>query len=183
MLLHSKKVAIISVFSALAVAIYVIETFIPRPLPWLKFGFGNIIVLLTFYLLGFRFALLVTLLKSILGSLIIGNFFTPSFLFSISGGLVSLCVMAVPLFLFPHLFSPLGISILGAVSHNLTQLLTASFVFIGRIEVFHLTPIFLMLSLVTGTITGIVSLFILKALMLHGVAYSSFLKITPYPKP
>jgi len=162
MLSHSKKVAIISVFSALAVAIYVIETLIPRPLPWLRFGFGNIIVLLTLYLLGFRFALIVTMLKSILGSLIIGNLFTPSFLFSISGGLVSLCVMAVPLSLFPRLFSPLGISIWGAVSHNLTQLLMASLVFIGRIEILRLIPIFLMLSLVTGIITGIISLFLLR---------------------
>lgn len=164
MQLQSRKIAEISVFSASAVVIYVVESFIPRPLPWLRFGFGNIIVLITLYLLGFRIAFLVSALKSILGALIVGNLFTPAFLFSISGGIASLSVMAIVLSLFPSLFSPLGLSVWGAVTHNLTQLLIASLLFIRRVEVMHLFPLFIMLSVVTGTITGIISLIILKAI-------------------
>ncbi len=164
MQLRSKRIAEVSIFTASAVVIYVIETFIPRPLPWLRFGFSNIIVLIALYLLGFKPALLVTGLKSILGALIVGNLFTPAFLFSISGGIVSLSIMALLLSLFPYLFSPLGISIWGAAAHNLTQLLIASLLFIGRLEVLHLFPFFIILSVVTGTITGIISLLVLKEL-------------------
>ena len=164
-----------SIFTASAVVIYVIETFIPRPLPWLRFGFSNIIVLIALYLLGFKPALLVAGLKSILGALIVGNLFTPAFLFSISGGIVSLSIMALLLSLFPLLFSPLGISIWGAAAHNLTQLLIASLLFIGRLEVLHLFPFFIILSVITGTITGIISLFALQKLK------KARLKASPYP--
>lgn len=175
MQLRSKRIAEVSIFTASAVVIYVIETFIPRPLPWLRFGFSNIIVLIALYLLGFKPALLVAGLKSILGALILGNLFTPAFLFSISGGIVSLSIMALLLSLFPHLFSPLGISIWGAAAHNLIQLLIASLLFIGRLEVLHLFPFFIILAVVTGTITGIISLLVLKTLMrqrIHRVVVS-----------
>jgi len=162
MRLHNRKIAEIAIFSASAVIIYVLETFIPRPFPWMRFGFGNIIVLVTLYLLGFKCGLLVTAMKSILGGLIAGNLFTPAFLFSISGGITSLMAMALLLTIIPEIFSPLGISVAGAVIHNLAQLLVASFLFIGRIEVMHLFPLFIILSVVTGTITGIICLMTLN---------------------
>jgi heptaprenyl diphosphate synthase len=170
MQLPGKKMALTSLFSASAVILYILETFIPKPMPWLRFGLGNIFILITLYSLGFRFALLVTLLKSIIGALVVGGLFTPAFLFSISGGLTSLCVMAIFLSLFPYLFSPIGISIWGAITHNLTQLLVASLLFIGKIEVLYLFPFFIILSIITGTITGIITLFSLKLLEKH---YSS----------
>lgn len=162
MQLQSRKIAEISIFSAAAVIIYVVETFIPRPLPWMRFGFGNIIVLLSLYLLGFRAGLIVAGLKSILGALVVGSLFTPSFLFSISGGLISLIVMALILAAIPRVFSPLGISLWGALTHNLTQLFIASLLFIGRVEVLHLLPFFIILSVITGSITGTISLLVLK---------------------
>lgn len=162
MQLRSRKIAAISIFSASAVIIYAAETFIPKPLPWMRFGFGNIIVIICLYLLGFRSALVVTILKSTLGALIVGNLFSPSFIFSVSGGIASLAVMAFILKSVPRVFSPLGISVWGALTHNLVQLYIASLLFIGRIEVLHLFPIFIILSTITGTITGIITLLILR---------------------
>lgn len=162
--LQSKKTALIAILSSAAVSIYIAESFIPRPMPWLRFGFGNIIVLITLYLLGFRTALLVSIIKSFIGALLTGNFLTPAFLFSISGAVISPVVMGFIFFLFPYNFSPLGLSIWGALAHNSTQLLIASLILIGRIEVLHLLPFFLILSVITGTLTGIISLLTLKTL-------------------
>jgi len=163
--LQSKKTALIAILCSAAVSIYVAETFIPKPIPWLRFGLGNIIVLITLYLLGFRTALFVSIIKSFIGALITGNFLTPAFLFSISGAIVSPVVMGFIFSLFPYNFSPLGLSIWGAVAHNSTQLLIASLMLIGRIEVLHLFPFFLILSVVTGTLTGIISLLTLRTLI------------------
>jgi len=163
MQLQSRKITLVAIFSAIAVVIYVVESFIPRPLPWLRFGFGNIIVLIALYLFGFKISLFIGILKSFLGALIVGNLFTPAFLFSLSGGIVSVSVMAIILSLFPRLFSPLGLSVWGAAAHNSTQLLIASILLVGKVEVMYLLPFFILLSVITGTITGAISLVILKA--------------------
>jgi heptaprenyl diphosphate synthase len=162
MQLPSSKVSVISVFSALSVILYVFESFLPRPIPWMRFGLGNIIVLLCLYLYGFRVSLVVTVLKSIIGGLLVGNLFTPSFVFSISGSVSSLLVMAAILVVLPKIFSPLGISLAGAVTHNLVQLTVASFLFIGKREIFSLAPLFIILSVVSGTLTGIITLLLLR---------------------
>ncbi|TET20552.1 MAG: Gx transporter family protein [Candidatus Cloacimonadota bacterium] len=166
MQLRSRNIALISILASLAVVIYVMETFIPRPLPWMRFGFGNIIVIIALYLLGFKFALLVALIKSCVGALIIGNLFTPAFLLSLSGGLLSVSIMGLMLSIASALFSPLGISLWGALTHNTAQLLIASFFLIRSRAVLNLFPIFLLLSVATGIVTGAISLAVLKHLSL-----------------
>jgi heptaprenyl diphosphate synthase len=64
------------------------------------------------------------------------------------------------------LFSPLGISLWGALTHNTAQLLIASFFLIRSRAVLNLFPIFLLLSVATGIVTGAVSLAVLKHLSL-----------------
>jgi len=162
MQLRSRRIAEIAIFSASAVVVYVFETFIPRPFPWMRFGFANIIILISLYLLGFRISLLVVVMKSVLGGMLVGNLFTPTFIFSISGGIISLITMALILAAVPRFFSPLGISIWGALAHNLTQLIVASLIFIGRFEILYLFPFFIILSVITGSITGIISLIVLR---------------------
>jgi heptaprenyl diphosphate synthase len=61
-------------------------------------------------------------------------------------------------------FSPFGISIFGAVSHNLAQLMIAALLFIGLREILFLYPVFISISLVTGSITGFIALLVLRPL-------------------
>jgi heptaprenyl diphosphate synthase len=168
---RNKKIAVCGLLSASAVILYVIESFIPHPLPWLRFGLGNIMVLIALYLLGLRGALLVSLLKSILGALIIGTLFTPSFIFSLSGSLVSVLVMGIFHVFLPGVFSPLGISLWGSLAHNNTQLLIASLLFIGKNEVLYLLPFFNILALIAGTITGIIALVVIVRLQKIHIAF------------
>jgi heptaprenyl diphosphate synthase len=166
---RSRHIALISLFSAAAVVFYVVESFIPRPLPWMRFGFGNIVVLISLYLMGFRISFLIALMKSVIGALIVGNLFTPAFLFSIGGSTLSVLIMALVIALPRNPFSPFGISIIGAVAHNLAQLIIATLLFVGLYEVLFLFPVFMAISIVTGSITGFVTLFVLRPLSRMGI--------------
>jgi heptaprenyl diphosphate synthase len=161
---RNRILAIAALFSSIAVVCYVIESFIPRPLPWFRFGFANIIVLISLYLLGFRISFTITLMKSLIGALIVGNLFSPVFLFSITGSISSVLIMSLLLSIPKQPFSPLGISIAGAVFHNLAQLAVASLLFVGLKELLFLFPAFLLISVISGSITGTIALFTLRPL-------------------
>ncbi len=161
---RNRTIALIGIFSAAAVVCYVIESFMPRPLPWMRFGFGNIVVLVSLYLLGFRTALFIAFAKSVIGALIVGSLFSPAFLFSLGGSTASVLIMALVIATPHNPFSPFGVSIIGAVAHNLAQLLLASFLFIGREEILFLFPVFIFTSLATGSVTGFITLIVLRPL-------------------
>jgi len=148
------RISIIALFSALAISSYVVESIIPRPAPGIRLGIANIFVLIILIHYGFKDALFVGILKSIIGNLIIGQFLTPSFLFSISGTFISILVMTVAINWFRPL-SLLGISILGAETHTSTQVFLASKLFLGESSFGYLISPYILLALATGIITGI----------------------------
>ena len=82
--------------------------------------------------------------------------FTPTFFLSFFGGLISTIVMGVGFQLFANQFSIIGLSVLGALTHNLTQLAVASLMF-EQIGFFYLLPYLLFYALPTGFFVGIVT--------------------------
>lgn len=140
---------------ALASAVHTIESAIPTPVPWLKFGFSNILTITAISLYDFWAGITVTFLRVMVGSLIIGTFLTPSFFIGLSGGIASAVVMGISYRFFKGVFSLVGISVLGAYASNLAQIATVYTLFIRHSEVFMLLPVFLGFGLVTGIINGI----------------------------
>ncbi len=51
-------------------------------------------------------------------------------------------------------FSIIGISIIGAVAHNLTQIVVVRILLIRENSIFYLTPILVIMGIVTGIVTG-----------------------------
>ncbi len=153
----SDKEKLIYVFVALSSAIYVLESYFPRPLPWIKIGFANIIILIAVYLFSLRTVLLIIFLRVLVGSLITGTLFTPTFFLSLFSGITSGIVMYFFKIIPEKLISPLGISIIGAEIHIFSQLLLV-YIFIIRDKIiFQLTPFLILFSLFTGIITGYIS--------------------------
>jgi len=141
----------IALLASYALALHGLETLIPAPLPWMRPGFSNIITLITLFFYGIKPALTVTLIRILLGSLFLGTFLGPGFFLSLSGGLAGTVSMWMAAALFPRLFSPLGISLIGAYFHNMAQLFIAYFLFVRRIEAILVVLPFLV---VAGTLTG-----------------------------
>lgn len=156
----------LALLSAVGLILFVFEAHIPRPLPWMKLGLGNVASLLGLFWYGIRGAMAVTLVRLLLGPLLLGTLLTPAFLFSAGGGLASLGVMAVVYRYGSPAFSVIGISVWGALAHNMAQLLLAYVVLIRRGEVVILMPMLLLSSVVTGVLTGVLAYLVLDRLQI-----------------
>jgi uncharacterized membrane protein len=155
----------IALLSAYAIGLHSFESLLPTPIPWLKLGFANIITLITLVLYGMRPALMVTLIRVIAVSLFTGTFLGPAFILSLGGGIISTVAMGCVLFLSPGLFSVVGISIVGAFFHNISQLVLAYYLFIQRIEaILLISPLILLLGTLTGAVNGIISDMLIRSL-------------------
>jgi len=108
-------ISFLAFLTALGVILNLTELFIPRPLPWIKFGFANIISLFLIIVAEIKDVFCVLFLRIILSSIFAGKLFGPGFILSISGGTLSTFVMIIVYKSLNKIFSLIGISILGAI--------------------------------------------------------------------
>lgn len=156
-----RRLVICAVFAAIALSVFVLESYIPPivPIPGVKLGLSNIVVLLTLVLLGPWESLAVCVVRVVLGSLLTG---TPlSMLYSLGGGLLSLAAMIVVFRFLKNSGVPI-VSIFGAFFHNIGQIAVAVLL-IGAGVVAYL-PVLLLSGAITGLFTGLVSAFVAKRL-------------------
>jgi heptaprenyl diphosphate synthase len=155
----------IALLSAYALALHGFESLLPTPIPWLRLGLANIITLTALLLYGIRAAVMITLIRVILSSLFTGTFLGPAFILSLGGGITSTLAMGFVLSIAPRLFSTVGLSLIGALFHNITQLFLAYFLFIQRIEaILLISPVIVFLGTITGTVNGVISDLLVKNL-------------------
>jgi heptaprenyl diphosphate synthase len=156
----------VAVLSAYALVLYGFEGLLPTPIPWLRLGLANIITVVALILYGFRTAMMVTLIRIVLGSLLTGTFLGPSFMLSFGGGLLSTAAMGLVFALSRTLFGPVGLSIIGAFFHNIAQLALAYVLFIQRIEaVLLVSPVIILIGTLTGLANGTIADILIKNLL------------------
>jgi heptaprenyl diphosphate synthase len=146
----------IAKLAALAIALHLLEAVFPSPLPGVKPGIANIVVLFVFYEFGLTTAIWVSLLRVLASSLLLGQFLSPTFILSFSGAIVSLGVICVARFLPKTLFSAVTLSILAAFGHILGQLLLVRLWLIPHSGVLALVPIFALAALFFGLVNGLI---------------------------
>jgi heptaprenyl diphosphate synthase len=150
----TSKIARIGILTASASVIFIVESWVPSPFPWLKLGFANAMTLLALRWWGIREGLVVVILRVMIGTMLAGTLFQPAFFLALSGGIGAAIVMFIALRLFPRVFSLIGLSILGALTKNIVQIEAANRLFIHQPMVWSLLPFFLFASLVTGFCVG-----------------------------
>jgi len=145
------KLALIALLAAQALALAYLESLIPLGggMPQgIKLGISNIIVMYTLGTLGIVPVIFISIIKSLFAGLTRGFI---SMLLSLSGGLASVLVMSL-LSRFRKIGFA-GISIAGAVTHNLAQLMIVSIVtYKGAFFVY--TPVLIVSGIIMGIITG-----------------------------
>ena len=161
-----EKILILSAYSIMAVLLFIVEGMIPKPLPFMRIGLANVFILLILVQIDFLSALVVTLTKVIIGNLFSGLLFTPLILFSLVSSVLSLLVMYA-VYKSRISFSLVGVSITGALSHLLTQLVLGYFLFVHTSRIFALFPLILLIGLVSGLITGILVIILYKNIRLN----------------
>lgn len=158
MKVNTKKLTLTALFSAFSLIAFMVEGLMP-PLfiPGARLGLSNFFILTALYLLGVKEAIIVFLVKIILGSVFAGNL--SGILYSLPSGIISL---ALEIFLIKKLkVSLLSASALGGVIHNIIQ--NAVFVLITKTpSLFSYLPYLSVLGLIAGAFVGILSVLIIN---------------------
>lgn len=143
--------------AALALGLSVLEAAIPSPLPGVKPGLANIVVLIVLSRYGWRTAAWVSLLRVLAGSLLMGSFLAPGFFLSVSGALCSLLALGLCRHLPARGFGPVTHSIIAAFAHTSGQLLVVYLWLIPHAGIGYLVPVFAAAALVFGTVNGLIA--------------------------
>ena len=145
---NTKKLTVLSMCTALAMIFSFVESFVPMPLPGIKLGLANTVTLFLIFTLGASYAAGVSLVRIFLSTLLFGAFPT-ALIYSFAGFVLSFAVMMLAKTLLP--FGKVGVSVLGAVFHNLGQVIAACFVMGTSSLIVYFIPL-----LLSGTIAGVV---------------------------
>ena len=145
------KTAFLGLMLALALVLSFFETLLPA-LPFLpvgvKLGLSNIVTMYSLFFLGAMPAFTIALLKALFVLLVRGPIGAA---LSLSGGLCSVCLMLAVKRL-PGLTNGI-ISVVGAISHNIGQLLLAAVILKSAYTFFYL-PVMILSGTLMGIITG-----------------------------
>jgi heptaprenyl diphosphate synthase len=149
----TRKLALLAMMVSVALVLHVVESLLPIPYiaPGVKLGLANIVSLIAIIVFGLKETLLVVLLRTFLGSLLGG---VPSnFFFSSAGGILSTMVMYALYRWAGEKFSLVGISVAGAVAHNVGQLFVAGLI-VENFGLYIYLPILMVSAVVTGIFIG-----------------------------
>ena len=80
---------------AIGLILFTLEILLPQPIPGGKIGFSQLVTLLVLIWFGWLEALVVVLVRVIIGNLILGTLFNPIFVLGFSGAMVSLLAMGL----------------------------------------------------------------------------------------
>ena len=157
----SHNVALAAMLAALALIFSYIEATLPLSvgIPGVKLGIANLVVIIALYVLGFKYAMTVNVLRILVAGLLFNGAFGA--MYAMAGGVLSLIVMY--LVKKTGLFSTVGISMAGGVAHNLGQLLVAALI-VSTMKLFYYFPVLLFSGMISGILIGIVASLILKRL-------------------
>lgn len=152
---QTRRRIFLALFTALAVALHTLEFLLPSPVPWFRFGFANIFTLTALFLYGGRAAWTLVGTRILIGSLLIGNLFSPGFLLSLSGGVLATGLMTGLVALCGQRVGPVGVSVVGAVGHASGQFLVAWLVLVRHEGLWLIFPFLLLFSFLSGLANGV----------------------------
>lgn len=146
-----RRVALMGLFFALSLCFSFLESMVTIPglPPGVKLGLSNLVTMYCLFFLGKSSAYSLALLKSFFVFLTRGP--VGAFL-SLCGGLLSVTLMTVADSLRGKTLSYTALSIIGAVSHNIGQLIAARL--IVNQFLFYYIPVLLFSGVIMGVLTG-----------------------------
>ncbi|MBR6531020.1 MAG: Gx transporter family protein [Clostridia bacterium] len=161
---HTKRVALLGIMGAVALALSFLESLIPT-LPGLppgaKPGLSNIVTMFLATYSGIADAFFITVLKAVFAGATRG---ATAMLMSASGGLLSTAAACVLLRSKKINIGYIGIGVICAVCHNIGQLISACLLSGTWSLVFGYGPLLLLFAVATGFVTGTVLKLVLPAL-------------------
>ncbi len=164
-----RRVTRLGFLASMGTALFVLESLIPLPLPFLKVGLANISTLVMLIVSGPADALIVVFLRVLVGSLVTGSFLGPAFILAMAAGVVSAAVMGAVHTIARRAFGAVGVSLAGSTAHVSTQIALVGLLYVRSAAVVHLLPVLLLTALAGGLVVGIVTSRLLGAFSGTGV--------------
>lgn len=148
------KIAHYGLFAALAVLMGYVEMLVPVPVPvpGVKLGLANVVVLTMLYYMDAKSAFFISLVRVVLCGLLFAGF--AGLLYSLAGALLSFAAMA--LLKKTGRFSIIGVSVAGGVFHNVGQITVAALA-VENVKMAYYLPFLLVSGVVTGFLIGFVA--------------------------
>ncbi len=146
---RTKKVAYLGLMAALALILSYVEALFPpiyAAVPGIKVGLPNIVIIFMLYRFGLKEAAAVSLVRLAAVALLFGSVMTLAY--SLAGAVLSLTLMALCKRF--NIFTTVGVSVVGGVSHNLGQIIVAMIV----METAQIGYYMAVLA-ITGTLAGV----------------------------
>lgn len=142
------RLTTLAIATSLAMVLSFLESLLPPlvAVPGVKIGLSNIVTVFLIYTLGKRDAAAVSAVRVSLSSLLFGS--AVSFLYSLSGALLSYLLMILSKRLLP--FGTVGVSVLGGVAHNVGQVAAAILIMENAYIAYYLPPL-----LISGVLAGV----------------------------
>ena len=153
-----KKLTRDAVLTAIALTIFMIEAQLPNlvPVPGVKLGLANIVTIFALFAYGPKDALLILLVRVVMGSIFSGQMTTV--FYSLAGGLLCWCTTV----LLRKILTDRQIwvaSVIGAVFHNIGQILVA-IVITGTPGIVVYLPVLMVSGILAGLFTGLCAQFL-----------------------
>lgn len=146
---RTKKVAYLGLMAAVALILSYVEALFPpiyAAVPGIKVGLPNIVIIFMLYRFGLKEAMAVSLVRLAAVALLFGSVMTLAY--SLAGAVLSLGLMALCKRF--NIFTTVGVSVVGGVSHNLGQIIVAMIV----METAQIGYYMAVLA-ITGTLAGV----------------------------
>lgn len=161
--MNLRKMIYIALLVSMSLVLHIFENMIPVPFitPGAKLGLANIITVIALYTLKDGEAFLVLFLRILLSVMFGGSL--SRLLYSLSGGVLSYLMMVITKRLFKGNVSIIGVSCVGAVFHNIGQLLASAFI-VQTMSVMLYLPVMSIAGIGTGIFVGITGEFAVKHL-------------------
>ena len=159
--MKTKKVAFLGLSIALAMILSFVESQIPAlvAMPGIKVGLPNLAIVFLLYRVGAKEAVIVSIIRIILVSMLFGNVQTLTF--SIAGAVLSLLSMII--LKKTNWFSCIAVSVVGGICHNIGQIIAAC-LWTQTAQVAFYLPVLLVSGTVAGAAIGILSGMLVKRL-------------------
>ena len=148
----TKKISIMAIFVAIGLVFQYVEShFAPVNIPGGKLGLANMVSIINIFMFGGVNAIIIAVLRAMLGCLLFGG--VSAIPYSVSGALFAVLSMCgAKKWLYPKI-SMVGISIIGAAVHNVSQIFVAVLIFSSWYVLSYL-PGLLVIAVICGTATG-----------------------------
>lgn len=160
--MKAKKIAFLGLCIACAMILSYVEAILPPILtavPGIKIGLPNIVIVFLLYRFSIKEAAAVSCIRIVLSSLLFGNL--AMMMYSLGGAFLSLLIMCLLKRI--NFFSSVGVSVAGAVCHNLGQIMVAALV-LKTLQIGYYMIVLSITGSIAGVLIGILAAAVLRSL-------------------